>query len=87
MLARSLELQTQGFTQDDLDFLAGGIMNVYGGMGSFSDYQPIDGGKAASWIEEFEIAAGAVYAGAFDLRITGSTTDRPCPWYRRWFKR
>jgi hypothetical protein len=68
-LSDAQRLQSIDFTQDDLSLLSGSIMSVFGGMGSFNDYVPRDGGYVSPHLlRDFQLAIARVYDDALNLR-------------------
>jgi len=76
-LDRARILQRDGFTQEDLNALSGSVRYAYGGMGSFSDYVPVEEGpEAGTWIasevnDRLTELSGRVWRLALDLMVVG----------------
>ena len=76
-LERARTLRRDGFTQEDLNALSGSVRCVYGGMGSFSDYVPVEPAhEPGSWTaspvnERLDELRSRVWRLALDLMVVG----------------
>ena len=76
-LERARVLRTDGFVQADLNALSGSVRCVYGGMGSFADYVPVEpaeepGTWTASPVNEpLDELRSRVWRLALDLMVVG----------------
>lgn len=68
-LAQAQAMAGEALDAARLNLLAGSVMSVFGGMGSFNDYVPYRAGRLIPGMEALDAVSEQVYQAAFALRV------------------